>query len=149
MCVKVQIRGNSNILLHLFASFRPLPYLTLFCMESILFPSNYTSWAIYCTRNSIWKKDINLKDNYEIVWTFFLKTIHVLLQKWMSKIKMIWWLNIFLPSMICLICHVYYEMKLCTYVQWKLDITGMVGPEQESCYSRSLLHPKSRETRTD
>ena len=34
-------------------------------------------------------------------------------------------------------------------IQWKLDITGMVGPEQKSCYSRSLLHQKSRETRTD
>ena len=34
-------------------------------------------------------------------------------------------------------------------VQWKPDITGMVGPELKSCYSRSLLHPKSRETRTD
>jgi len=34
-------------------------------------------------------------------------------------------------------------------VQWKPDITGMVGPEQKSCYSRSLLHPKSREKRTD
>ena len=35
------------------------------------------------------------------------------------------------------------------FIQWKPDITGMVGPEQKSCYSRSLLHPKSRETRTD
>ena len=35
------------------------------------------------------------------------------------------------------------------FVHWKPDITGMVGPEQKSLYSRSLLHPKSRETRTD
>ena len=27
-------------------------------------------------------------------------------------------------------------------VQWKPDITGMVGPEQNACYSRSLLYPK-------
>ena len=29
------------------------------------------------------------------------------------------------------------------HVQWKPDITGMVGPEQKACYSRSLLYPKS------
>ena len=42
--------------------------------------------------------------------------------------------------------HHRYDGKI---IQWKPYITGMVGPEQKSCYSRSLRHPKSRETRTD
>ena len=35
-------------------------------------------------------------------------------------------------------------MRVTVALQWKPDITGMVGPEQKSYYSRSLLHPKSR-----
>ena len=47
------------------------------------------------------------------------------------------------------ICHtghklVYLEkmVKICFLIQWKPDITEMVGPEQKACYSRSLLYPK-------